>query len=618
MKYLIGATLLGCAGAVVNYTAVSADIKQVLTTYQPNVNYPQDSGNYGPFFIRLAWHSAGSYRSGDGRGGSDGGRQRFEPENIWVDNGNLDFARELLQGVKDKYPDLTWADLMVLSGVVAVDAMGGPNIGFCGGRVDDVDGTESLPLGPGPEQILIAPCETDGRCGTQNSEINGGVELGLIYVNPEGVHAKNGTIIPDPSLSVNDVRGTFARMGMDDWETVALIGGGHAFGKTHGNSSGTFTSGFEGPWTADPTNWDKDYFEYINMDGWEKERNPWNTKNNGTAAPYQWKNSNSAVPPKVRMLTSDLALGPLGNDASYMEISKALKNITLLEKHFGAAWYKLLSRDMGPHVRCQGELVPPPQPWQLPLPPANTSYPDWANVAFEILAAADTDAKVDSLIDLAYQCGKTYRYFDFMGGCNGAFIFQEPVKSFVDASVVELTKDMLAPIKAKFPSLSWADLVVFAGQLAVKKTTGATSMKFCPGRSDSAVLSEAQMRQVAFLKVREFANKAVELSELRLRLEMSLDEIRAVLQVTNDTTYDSEFTGELPDAMAAKVAAWTKLMNLGRFEVDCATTSIDIPDPSPDATTTTTTNTNTTTTTSAGSAVSPLFLLLGLSAVAFI
>ena len=212
-----------------------------------------DYENYAPFFIRLAWHCSGSYRTSDGRGGCDGGRQRFVPEAEWEDNANLDKARQLLWPIKQKYGlGLSWGDLFVLAGTTAIESMGGPTIGFCGGRVDDEDGAASIPLGPNAEQAILAPCETNGEC----EEPLGSTTVGLIYVNPEGPMGK-----PDPVVSSTQVRDTFERMAMNDTETVALIGGGHTYGKTHGltkEQGGVTTSGFEGPWTTNPTAWDNE------------------------------------------------------------------------------------------------------------------------------------------------------------------------------------------------------------------------------------------------------------------------------------------------------------------------------------------------------------------------
>ncbi|KUF86722.1 Ribose-5-phosphate isomerase [Phytophthora nicotianae] len=322
----------------------------------------RDFGHYGGLFIRLAWHCNGSYRRADGRGGCDGGRIRFNPEHSWADNTNLDKALKLLNPIKEKYGDaLSWGDLIVLSGDVAIKSMGGPVLGFCGGRRDDADGTSSLQLGPSAEQEAVAPCEVDGQC----KEPLGPTTMGLIYVNPEGPMGK-----PDPVGSVADVRDTFKRMGMDDRETVALIGGGHAFGKTHGACpTGPGPSPLEDPRTRGPAPWlrgsvdihahqvGNGYFKGLTSFEWEKF--------DGPGGHVQWRPVPDTNPP-VRMLTADIALL---HDESYLKISKEFAaDQAALDEAFSHAWYKLMSRDMGPVARCRGNDIPPVQPFQNPLP----------------------------------------------------------------------------------------------------------------------------------------------------------------------------------------------------------------------------------------------------------
>nr|KAE8926230.1 hypothetical protein PF009_g23575 [Phytophthora fragariae] len=336
---------------VVDYDLVKTDLEILMQMSQGF--WPADYGHYGGLFIRLAWHCNGSYRRADGRGGCDGGRIRFNPEHSWADNTNLDKALRLLKPIKRKYGDaLSWGDLIVLSGNVAIESMGGPVLGFCGGRRDDVDGTSSLQLGPTPEQESVAPCAEDGDCKAPL----GPTTLGLIYVNPEGPMG-----VPDPVGSAPQVRRTFTRMGMDDRETVALIGGGHAFGKTHGacptgagpspledpenpwpgtcgegamkgKGNNTFTSGFEGSWTATPTQWSNDYFTGLTTYEWEKY--------DGPGGHVQWRPVPDTTPP-VRMLTADIALL---HDESYHNISlEFAANLTALDEAFSHACSALIA-----------------------------------------------------------------------------------------------------------------------------------------------------------------------------------------------------------------------------------------------------------------------------------
>jgi catalase (peroxidase I) len=336
--------------------AVMSDLEALFVDSQEC--WPADDGNYGPFFIRLAWHCSGSYRATDGRGGCAGGRQRFEPERSWADNTNLDKARALLWPIKEKYGDgLSWGDLFTLAGTTAIHSMGGPVTSYCAGRIDSEDGHESLILGPSEEQERMAPCEVNGTC----QRPLGSTTVGLIYLNPEGpVRQKSdGTwgVDPDPSLSALDVRDAFARMGMDDTETVALIGGGHAFGKTHGacpmgagpspadqplnpwpGACGTgtgedaFTSGFEGPWTTKPNQYDDEFFRVMLNSTWEKLIGP--------GGHWQWRIQDATGPlAGVMRLTSDLALL---HDPSYLDIVKLFAaEPSAFNEAFDKAWFKL-------------------------------------------------------------------------------------------------------------------------------------------------------------------------------------------------------------------------------------------------------------------------------------
>lgn len=355
---------------------MKADVKQLLTDSQ--ACWPADYGNYGPFFVRLAWHCSGTFRKGDGKGGCGGGRQRFEPEASWDDNTNLDKARALLAPIKEKYGvGLSWGDLFVLAGTTALRNMGAPIKTFCAGRNDDADGAESVALGPSPVQEQKAPCagQTNGRCQDKPSDtVLGTTTLGLIYVNPEGpIDPATSKPIPDPALSAKEVRITFEKMGHDDRSTVALIGGGHAFGKTHGacsvegaagmppkdaypakvapwqgkcgNGKGgnTSTSGFEGPWTSTPTQWSNEYFKYLLDHEWEKHVGP--------GGHWQWRLKDSPDDKRMR-LTADLALI---HDEKYKKIVEEFANdMSSLDAAFDQAWTDLTTKggSWSPEKKC--------------------------------------------------------------------------------------------------------------------------------------------------------------------------------------------------------------------------------------------------------------------------
>lgn len=335
---------------------VLADLDALMTHSQ--ACWPADFGHYGPLFVRMAWHCSGTFRTTDGLGGCGGGRQRFEPERSWEDNTNLDKARALVAPIKEKYGDgLSWGDLMIFAGSAAIRHMGGPVSQMCAGRMDSIDGTESLDLGPTPEQEKVSPCAVNGKCkrplGTSTMQ--------LIYVNPEGPVRQdaNGSWkpYPDPAASAVDIRDVFGRMGMNDVETVALIGGGHAFGKTHGPcpegpgagphenvsdpwpgkcgtgmAADTFTSGFEGPWSTTPTRWSNEFFVYLRKYKWEKHLN--------SAGHYQWRIENATGPEATLMrLTADMALV---NDEKYAKVVEMFaESRHALDVIFDAAWFKL-------------------------------------------------------------------------------------------------------------------------------------------------------------------------------------------------------------------------------------------------------------------------------------
>lgn len=477
--------------------AVKADLTKLMT--DSKAFWPADFGHYGGLFIRLAWHCNGSYRRWDGRGGCNGARIRFTPELAWADNTNLDKARKLLEPIKAKYgAGLSWGDLIVLAGDTAIESMGGPKIPFCLGRIDDSDGTASLELGPTPEQRAVAPCKAgDGNCENPLGQTT----MGLIYVNPEGVLG-----IPEPSKSVAHIRRTFGEMGMNDTETVALIGGGHAFGKTHGacltgaglgpdkdpknpwpgtcgNSTpkgrgkNAFTSGFEGAWTTSPTEWSNEYFNNLLDYGWEKHKGP--------GGHWQWrpKAKGGAAAPDIMMLTTDIALT---KDPSYLaDVKRFAADFKALTEEFGAAWYKLMARDMGPRTRCVGDLAGPARPFQMPLPAPPSELPNFSEVKGDVSKIVASDPALYSA--LAFQCASTYRATDYAGGCNGARIRFPPMSAWPVNKGLDAALEALKPVKAKHPNLSWADLIVLAGT-AAQEAAGAPAvgLPFCGGRTDAA------------------------------------------------------------------------------------------------------------------------------------
>ena len=457
-------------------------------------------------FVRLAWHSSGSFRASDGRGGSDGGRQRFDPERSWGDNTNLDKARSLLWPIKQKYGiGLSWGDLIVLTGNTAIENMGGPVLGFCGGRIDDPDGRESELLGPTPEQQLHYPCHINGKC----KKPLGATTIGLIYLNPEGPMGQ-----PVPEHSANEIRDTFSRMNMNDSETVALIGGGHSFGKTHGscaNGAGkspkedpenpwpglcgsgrggdTYTSGFEFPWTKTPTEWNSEYFQNLVDFSWRVGKGPgdrfqWRVEGVSPHAP----SSNGTQRQNIGMLTTDVALlrDPVYTDL----VKKWSKNEGDFNHAFKHAWYKLTTRDMGPVTRCLGSNVPPPQDWQYPLPDPPKELTSFDQVKSEIKSIIEMDQRTKGMfIRLAWQCISTFRATDYLGGCNGARIRFEPQSRWPVNKNIDDTLAILGYVfdghnKNNRIGISWADLIVLAGNTALEES-GGRSMTFCGGRTDA-------------------------------------------------------------------------------------------------------------------------------------
>ncbi len=474
--------------------AVKADIADVLTTSQDW--WPADFGHYGPFMIRMAWHSAGTYRISDGRGGAGAGQQRFAPLNSWPDNGNLDKARRLLWPVKKKYGNaLSWADLIVLTGNVALESMGFETFGFAGGRADVWEPDEDVYWGPETEWL-----EDERYTGDRELEDPlGAVQMGLIYVNPEG---PNGN--PDPLAAAVDIRETFARMAMNDEETIALIAGGHTFGKTHGaadpdryvgpepegapleeqglgwrNSFGTgkgadaITSGLEVTWTATPTAWDNSFFETLFGYEWELTKSPagahqWQPSDGGGAGTVPAPDAGGPMRPPT-MLTTDLALRL---DPDYEPISRRFhENPDELADAFARAWFKLTHRDMGPIQRYLGPEVPSETLiWQDPIPAATheLSAEDVAALKGQILGSG---LSVSELVKAAWASASTFRGSDKRGGANGARIRLEPQNGWEVNDPDELGKVLrtLEGIQASFGKpVSLADLIVLGGCAAVR------------------------------------------------------------------------------------------------------------------------------------------------------
>ncbi|RLK47734.1 catalase/peroxidase HPI [Microbacterium telephonicum] len=506
------------AFAGLDLAAVKADIAEVLTTSQDW--WPADFGNYGPLMIRMAWHSAGTYRVTDGRGGGGAGQQRFAPLNSWPDNVNLDKARRLLWPVKKKYgQSISWADLMILTGNVALENMGFSTFGFGGGRPDVWEPDDDVYWGP--ETTWLADERYTGDRDLEKPLA--AVQMGLIYVNPEG---PNGN--PDPLSSARDIRETFGRMGMDDEETVALIAGGHTFGKTHGaapdtniednpeaagieqqglgwkNNHGTghgddtITSGLEVTWTYHPTRWDNEFFHILYAYEWELMRSPagahqWRPVNGGGADMVPMAHSNGRREP--RMLTSDLALRV---DPAYDVVSRRFKeDPEAFGDAFARAWFKLTHRDMGPIARYLGPEVPQEELiWQDPVPAVThelISDADAATLKERILASGLT---VSELVGTTWAAASTFRGSDKRGGVNGARIRLAPQKDWEVNNPTQLHRvlSVLGGIKADFDAtgkvVSLADLIVLAGNAGVEKAAAdagvGVEVPFRPGRTDAS------------------------------------------------------------------------------------------------------------------------------------
>ena len=500
--------------------AVKADIFSLMTTSQDW--WPADYGHYGPFFIRMAWHSAGTYRTADGRGGAASGTQRFAPLNSWPDNANLDKARRLLWPIKQKYGNaLSWADLMILAGNCAIESMGGKTFGFAGGRVDVWEPEEDIYWGT--EDVWLASKRYQGERELENPLA--AVQMGLIYVNPEGPDGN-----PDPLASARDIRETFGRMAMNDEETVALIAGGHTFGKVHGaanpndyvgpepegasmeeqglgwknrlgtgNADSTITSGLEGAWTKTPAKWSNDYFDHMFSFEWELTQSPagakqWTAKNaeaQGTV-PDAHDASKKHAP---MMLTSDLALK---EDPIYGPISKRFhENPAEFADAFARAWFKLTHRDLGPKSLYLGPEVPSEELlWQDPIPDSSHDVigeADIASLKEQILASG---LSVSELVSAAWASASTFRGSDKRGGANGGRVRLEPQKDWEVNNPAQLAKVLakLEEIQSAFNAggkhVSIADLIVLAGSAAVEKAAKdggvEVTVPFTPGRVDAS------------------------------------------------------------------------------------------------------------------------------------
>jgi catalase-peroxidase len=519
------------AFAQVDLNALKADIRATLTDSQGW--WPADYGHYGPFFIRMAWHSAGTYRVADGRGGAGGGQMRFEPLNSWPDNGNLDKARRLLWPVKKAYgANVSWADLMILAGNVAMEDMGFKTFGFAGGRTDD---WEPDLVYWGPEKVMLADERYTGDRKLDSPLA--AVQMGLIYVNPEG---PNGN--PDPALAAHDIRDTFGRMAMNDAETVALIAGGHTFGKAHGahkpgecvgvepagealeeqgfgwnnrcgkgHSEDTVTSGFEGAWTASPTRWSMMYLANLFAFDWEMTKSP--------GGAIQWVpvdgQAEGTVPDAhladVKhapiMFTTDLSLKA---DPAYRAISKRfLESPSEFEDAFARAWFKLTHRDMGPRARYVGSDVPAEVLlWQDAIPAVDHALVDAKDVKKLKRAILKSGASEAALIKAAWASASSYRDSDMRGGANGARIRLAPMNSWDvnDTDELAATLSAVESVQSKFNTkarggkhISMADMIVLGGAAAIESAAAKRGhnleIAFVPGRMDA---SQAQTDVASF------------------------------------------------------------------------------------------------------------------------
>ena len=487
-----------------DYDALKKDLNDLMTDSQDW--WPADYGHYGPFFIRMTWHAAGTYRTADGRGGGGTGSQRFAPTNSWPDNTNLDKARRLLWPIKQKYGNkISWADLIILTGNVAIESMGGKTFGFGGGRADIWAPEDDIFWGKEVEWLGNERYTGERVLDTPL----GAVQMGLIYVNPQGPDGN-----PDPLASAKDIRETFGRMAMNDYETVALTAGGHTFGKAHGAASEDFkgadpegapleemgfgwksghgkgmgrdsiTSGIEGAWTPNPTQWDNGYFDMLFGYEWELVKSP--------AGAHQWHPvspkdedmapdvEDSSIKVTTIMTTADMAMR---EDPAYREISKHFhENPDEFADAFARAWFKLLHRDMGPKVRYLGPEVPQEELiWQDPVSAGSTSY-DVEAVKSKI---ADSGLTIQEMVETAWASASTFRGSDLRGGANGARIRLAPQKNW-EANKPEQLSRVLSVLEgiASDTGASVADVIVLAGNVGVEKASGST-VPFTPGRGDA-------------------------------------------------------------------------------------------------------------------------------------
>ncbi|MEI6590086.1 MAG: catalase/peroxidase HPI [Verrucomicrobiota bacterium] len=503
-----------------DFKALKQDLYTLMTDSQDW--WPADFGHYGPFFIRMAWHSAGTYRTGDGRGGAGAGQQRFAPLNSWPDNANLDKARRLLWPIKQKYGNkISWADLFILTGNCALESMGFKTFGFGGGRVDVWEPEEDVYWGS--EKIWLDDKRYSGERELENPLA--AVQMGLIYVNPEGPNGR-----PDPVASAKDIRETFARMAMNDEETVALIAGGHTFGKTHGAASAghvgvepeaagiaeqglgwastygsgkgsdTITSGLEVTWTTTPTQWSNNYFENLLRYEWQLEKSPaganqWVAKDAELTVPHAFDSTKKQRP---TMLTTDIALRA---DPAYEKISRHfLANPDAFADAFGRAWFKLTHRDMGPKVRYLGSEVPQEDLiWQDPLPRLDHPLIEAKDISALKVKILASGLSISELVSTAWASASTYRGSDMRGGANGARIRLAPQKDWEINQPARLSKvlKVLEGIQQSFNAeqslgkkVSLADLIVLAGNAAVEsaanKAGTSVAIPFTPGRVDAS------------------------------------------------------------------------------------------------------------------------------------
>ena len=574
----------------IDYAELKKDVNHFMTDSQDW--WPADYGSYGPFMIRMAWHSAGTYRVGDGRGGARSGSQRFAPINSWPDNGNLDKARLLLWPIKKKYGNkLSWADLMILAGNSAMESMGFETFGFAGGREDVWEPEQDIYWG---SETVMGENEERYKEGELEDPL-GAVMMGWIYVNPEG---PNGN--PDPMGSAKDVRETFGRMAMNDEETVALVAGGHTFGKAHGAANpdtyvgpsphgapieemstgwkntfksgvldDTITSGIEGAWTPNPITWDHDYFDVLLNYDWELTKSP--------AGAHQWKPtaaSNAKKAPKagdanktqdLMMTTADIALKV---DPKYLEISKRFhKDHKAFEDAFARAWYKLTHRDMGPISRYLGPEVPQEELlWQDPIPQGTKLSNSEIKTLKE--AISNTNLSISQLATTAWASASTYRGSDMRGGANGGRIRLEPQKSWAVNNPYELKKvlTILEAIQKEFNGIvSMADLIVLGGTVAIEKAVKnsgySIDVPFTSGRGDA---SQEQTDVISFGYLepkadgfRNFIKKDLNLAAEELLIDkaqlltLSIPEMTVLVagMRTLETNYDASKYGVFTDTV---------------------------------------------------------------------